>query len=97
MALFLLIVGYLLSIVLCSVFHRLASPKYLGILDKYDSEYNPMWIIPLLNTIIVLFLGAFVLIVFICMLCDKLIKKVRINIRFKWLDNFITKFKNEDL
>jgi hypothetical protein len=97
MVLFLLIVGYLLSIVLCSVLYRIASPKYLDIFSKYEAECDFMWFIPGINTLIVIFMIGLLLIVFICMLCDKLIKRVRFNIRFKWLDNFITKFKNEDL
>ena len=97
MVLFLLIVEYLLSIVLCSILYRLASPKYLDIFDKYEAECNFMWFIPGINTLVVVFMIILLLIIFISKLYDKFIKKIHINVRYKWMDNFITKFKNEDL
>ena len=97
MVLFLLIVGYLLSIVLCSILYRLASPKYLDIFDKHEAECDFMWFIPGINTLVVVFMIALLLIESILILINIIKNKIHINVRFKWMDNFITKFKNEDL
>lgn len=97
MVLFLLIVGYLLSIVLCSILYRLASPKYLDIFDKHEAECNFMWFIPGINILVIVFMTVLLLIGSILILIDIIKNKIHINVRYKWMDNFITKFKNEDL